>query len=589
MSTPSEFELDLDLQLLPAWARQPSTDNRYAKFEGDSGSDHPGRRDRFERRDRPPRRRDAGGGPGGPGGPRGDRDTRSRPPHRDDRSQRPLPPREPEIPLPEVDVAFTPEELGVESLARQIRLTGRAYPLFDIAQLVLQKPERFHVTFSIRKGPDGAPLQPLFACSLDDSLWLSEAEVAAHVLRNHFATFYQTEKVAAEPPKGTYTLVAQCGISGVILGPPNLHDYQDKLRKLHAERFSRMPFEAFRSRVKMVKDEAVVKQWVEQQSWKTEYVALNVPEAIKFTSRDEVERHFRETFLPNLVKPVETFKLPAGAPKRILAPALQSLLRRTHDEQRRFPLRVATVLSQQFARHGLQFFKVNKTVTHVCVARPHYLDLTTTIVSDGVRRIVDYINSHPGCTRKKLLETLAPTPPASPTPPAEPKPVEPASADAPAAQAAPAPTPPPAPVPTPEQTAIITDLHWLIHQGHVIEFTNGRMETAKQPAPKPPKPPTPAKPEAAAAPAPATPAETAETAETATDTTASPAALALESKPAAAEAAGVVAPAEAPAPAEPLATSQPTPPPANPPTVASPIEGAAPPASAASEPTPPAA
>src|SRR5205823_2272169 len=30
-------------------------------------------------------------------------------------------------------------------------------------------------------------------------------------------------------------------------------------------------------------------------------------------------------------------------------------------------------------------------------------------------------------------------------------------------------------------------LHWLIHQGHVIEFANGILETAKKPVPKPPK------------------------------------------------------------------------------------------------------
>ncbi|HLZ54959.1 MAG TPA: hypothetical protein VKS19_10805, partial [Verrucomicrobiae bacterium] len=32
------------------------------------------------------------------------------------------------------------------------------------------------------------------------------------------------------------------------------------------------------------------------------------------------------------------------------------------------------------------------------------------------------------------------------------------------------------------------DLHWLVHQGHVIEFADGRLETAKKPAPRPPKP-----------------------------------------------------------------------------------------------------
>jgi len=45
---------------------------------------------------------------------------------------------------------------------------------------------------------------------------------------------------------------------------------------------------------------------------------------------------------------------------------------------------------------------------------------------------------------------------------------------------------------------VISDLHWLIHQGHVIEFANGVLETAKKPLPKPPKPQAKAPAEAAA-------------------------------------------------------------------------------------------
>ena len=37
--------------------------------------------------------------------------------------------------------------------------------------------------------------------------------------------------------------------------------------------------------------------------------------------------------------------------------------------------------------------------------------------------------------------------------------------------------------------AIISDLHWLIHEGHVIEFASGVLEAAKAPAPRPPTPP----------------------------------------------------------------------------------------------------
>jgi hypothetical protein len=46
-------------------------------------------------------------------------------------------------------------------------------------------------------------------------------------------------------------------------------------------------------------------------------------------------------------------------------------------------------------------------------------------------------------------------------------------------------------VPTPEQSALNADLHWLIHQGHVIEFANGIIETAKRPQARPTPPPKP--------------------------------------------------------------------------------------------------
>ena len=436
-----------------------------------------------------------------------------------------------------------PDDKGVESLARQIKMTGRAFPLFDIAQMILQKPERHLVTFSIKKNAEGQPIQPLFVCALDDTLWLSEAEAVDHVLRKHFATFYQAERTATEPPKGKYTFVAQCGISGVILGPPNHHDYQNQLRKLHTERFGRMPFEVYKSRVRIVRDEEVVKKWVEDQSFKTEYVCLNLPEATRLGTTEAVQQHFREVHKDNIIKPVESHKLTGAAARTLRSPELVRFVRSVWEDQRRFPLQIATVLSQQFAGHGLQFFKVNKTITHVAVARPHYLDMDATPVSEGVKRIVDFINAHTKSTRRTLLEALAPAPAASPSPaiipvpaPAAPVPeLAPAAeaaapAEAQAAAAAPAPAAPaPQPQPTAEQTAVISDLHWLIHQGHVIEFANGTLETAKKPLPKPPKPEpkpvaaAPAAPETAATAVVETPAPPAgETSPEATVTTEAP-------------------------------------------------------------------
>ncbi|MBP8016342.1 MAG: hypothetical protein KA117_13740 [Verrucomicrobia bacterium] len=498
MSILSDNEFDLNKLFLPAWAQEPSA-SKYANYEGETER-FDRRRDRDRRGPRPPRRE----GPTGPrregDRPRGERRGPRRPegergqapggPKADFRRGEPRERRAPR-PLPEIEASLRPEDKGVESLARQIRITGRAYPLFEIAQMILQKPERHQVLFSVKKNPQGQPIQPLFVCALDDTLWLSEDEAIAHVLKQHFATFYQAERTATEPPKGKYTFVAQCGLSGRILGPPNHHDYQNQLRKLHSERFARMPFEEFKSRVRIVRDEEVVKKWVDDRSWKTEYVCLNLPEPVRLTSREAVEQHFRENHKENIIQSVESHSLNGAAAHALRSPDLARLVRSVCEDQRRFPLQLATVLSQQFAGHGLQFFKVNKTLTHVCIARPRYLDVAATPVSEGVKRIVEYINATPKCTRKQLIEALAPSPP-----------------PAPAAEAGAAPVPPvESAEPTPEQTAVIADLHWLIHEGHVIEFATGILETAKKPQPKPePKPAAkPAPAEAAPIPAAETP------------------------------------------------------------------------------------
>ena len=237
--------------------------------------------------------------------------------------------------------SIIPDEKGVESMARQVKMTGRAFPLFDIAFLVIQKPERYAIRLATKKNSQGQVAQPMFHCALDETIWLSEDEAVAHVLQKHFATFYQADKIQTDAPKGVYTFVGQCGMSGEILGPPNYHDYQNKLHKLHAERFARMPFDVYKSRVKIVRDEAVVKQWVEEQSWKTEYTCLNVPEPLKLANRDEVEKHFRATHKDTIVKTVESHVI-SGMAARSLRGGLGRVVQNLLTEQRRFPMQIAT-------------------------------------------------------------------------------------------------------------------------------------------------------------------------------------------------------------------------------------------------------
>ena len=474
-------ELDLDLEFLPAWAQKPNDAKPYADYAGEERSRSRGRGDWG---DRPPRRRDDNRGrdfkgrDAKGGGRDRNRDGDRHPKFQKRDGKRPFDKRKdfrrneaPQRPPLELDLSIQPEKNGVESLARQIKHTGRAYPLFDIARLILAKPERYLVVLKTRKKEDGSVAQPLFFCQVDETVWLSEDQAVDHVLSRHFGTFYKTEKTEIDPPKGTYTFVAQCGMSDQILGPPNYHGYQEKLRSLHADRFSRLPFDVFKSRVKIVHDEEVVKQWLDDQSWKTEYIAINLPEEARLESREAVREHFRQHHLSNLIAGVDNVALKASVFSKKPPPRMQNLVRYELDDQRRFPLKVVNVLSQEFSSHGLQFFKRKKSVTHVSVSRPHHLNLDQTPVSDSIRDIVTFVVGNQDCTRRMILDKFVP------------EPDKPKSAEALPEGDAPEVEPPL----SPERTAVLSDLHWLVHQGHVVEYANGQMEIAPKPQQLQPK------------------------------------------------------------------------------------------------------
>ena len=473
MSDQPDNELSLDLQFLPDWAQDDAGKNKYANHSGEDRPQRGGgrkgsRRDRDDRgRGRDDRRPRGNRPPQGKGGrdQRGPRDG-SRQGTRDKRGRdsRGGKFKRPQAPQLELKVDFVPDADGVESIAKEIKLTGRSYPLFQIALLVLERPARYTIRLRVQKKPGGEVAQRLFVCKLDGTAWLNEDQAVRHTLSTHLDEFYETRKTETEGPKGNFTFVAQCGVTDEYLGAPNHHDYQNRLVTFHAERLSRMPFEKFKSRIRIVKEEEAINAWLEQAKWKTEYVTRKAEVEQVFVKQDEVEAHFRDHHLSDAVEEVEVCEVSGKNAKAMVNPrTLAEFLKDQWHKQKHFPMQLSTHLSKQFSRMGLQFFKKDKKVTHVSVARPNFLDVETEPVSGGVKKIMQFIDGTEECTRRQILEHLGGMEHV------EPQGEEPAQA----------------PEQSEEQKQLTSDLHWLIHQGHVLEFSNGIIETAKKPKKKP--------------------------------------------------------------------------------------------------------
>ena len=293
----SPLGIDLSQLFRPAWTQESgeSPSRLIEKFdEGDRAERGPRRGGRGDRPDRGPRpergfgdrssgprrgpseggaRRGEGRGPRREGGDKGrGRDPRREPEHRPEPAPKPL--------LEGWTADLVPEPVAIDGIARQIRSRAKAYPLFELARLIVKLSDRY----SVKLSPTSPETPELHRVKLDGSVWQSRKEAVSHLLHRHRNSFYRSSSVSVEAPKGAFAVIAQCGMSGVLLGPPNHHEYTSKVIALHAARFRNLPFEVYKSRIRMVRDEALIEQWKTEQSTRTVFVPISGDEPAEATA-----------------------------------------------------------------------------------------------------------------------------------------------------------------------------------------------------------------------------------------------------------------------------------------------------------------
>ena len=407
------------------------------------------------------------GGPGGHsfGGPRKPFDRDARGPRGDHgaprfggfRSATPPPP-----PV-DVEVRVLPEQKALGSIIRKIQTAHRAFPLKDLAYLFLENPASVLLRVAPRKQPaprkspaanpgatveKGAaaapaaprPAQPaIFQCKVCGLPALTEEELVNHIVARHLADFYDEETIDCEAPKGSFACVAKCGLSGVLIGPPNLHDFNTKIQEMLRTRYPSMSEEAYRAHLEMIHDPAVVEEWRKSATKKTVYRlkaakpttigTAAVPAATPapatadaaapaetpapvaddrpILDREAAELEFRRTIAPTLVtKPkalVTTAAVGLASPSRPLVWAFQDAL----AKERRFPASLFFALRGAFHHRKLAFFRANdpRGPDFVTSVAPAPLDAAHAVPE--LAEIVKFVGDHPSTTVRELVTALS--------------------------------------------------------------------------------------------------------------------------------------------------------------------------------------
>jgi hypothetical protein len=449
-SAPGEPVDLLDLKLLPAWLKESPDAKTYEHHEGDTGEersprrDGPGRQDRRgsgrdgasrRPRDREPRRPDARAGR--PKGPR----PANRPQAAQDGGARRFDDRDQaaEALAARVAVRFLPHPPVFDSVVAQIKSNPMAYSVFSLARLFLEKPERYDVHLAAR------PEAPLYQLGENGVVSSDQQFLESNAFRFAQANFYKVDITQSEPIKGNFSSVARCPASGTLLGPTNHHNYQPRLRSLYEQRFSRrMSFPDYQRQIEIVTDPAVVEKWKEEARTVTKFVTLKEETPATFNTAAEAERHFRQNYLPNLVRTVQEQVINGVTSRKLPDRTLARLVEDAWSRETRSPSQIMQELSNRFRGMSLQIFRHRRGMLFVSSVRSRPFVHEQASVSAHVQAILQAITTNPGINRKDFADKILVDVPAEET--------------------------------EARKLALAADLRWLVSEGYVIEFNDGSLD-----------------------------------------------------------------------------------------------------------------
>ena len=455
--------LDLNFDFSPDWARKSSSE---ITFNESKNSRKPG----ADSRRRPSAKRKERRSSHAPGrlAPNrspdrniGDRSNSQRSEYRER--------NRPYIEMPPVQVRFLPEQNKLSAIARKIHSTKQAYPLADLASLVLSSPDSCYIKLESRHDKEAVPL---YQCKECRAVGLNRDEMLAHVADEHLDSFFDKESVDVDAPSGTFPCVAKCGLSGEIIGPPNHHSYNQRVKEVHSARYPNISLDEYRQKIITVKDDELIEKWKEESRHQVLYrlktsdkknttppkvtdqengeaelaeseeAVAQVENDVKMMDKSEAYKYCLNEIAPKLVMRTKVASLPLNVARNLKDPGLNLVCRAGWRRENRFPRSLLLALRAALKHMQLYIFKMDAISFYVTSVKPLPLDSEYTVAE--ISEVLDFLNENPNCKRVDLITGLRPG----------------KSLD------------------SEDAEKVLTQLHWLIERGHIIEFFDGTLSVS---------------------------------------------------------------------------------------------------------------
>ena len=334
----------------------------------------------------------------------------------------PRKPRFEDRPKPlQAEVKILPETKALGTIIRKLQQDTHAYKLKDLAYFFLDNPSSVLLKVTMK---DETKFHQCKACGFAST---KEEDVVDHILNAHLGDYYEAKEIDCEPPKGNFNCVAKCGLSGVLLGPPNVHEFNATVKEMIRTRYPNMSEAEYRSHIEMVRDAEAIEQWRQGAVKKTVYVAKGAEEGAETYTREQAEGLFRRSILASLLDQPKNLMITAEVAAKSPVRPLQWLARDAVEAERRAPYNMCFALRGAFHHRKLKFFRANDARGPEFVTNVEYKEFDAAHAIPELAKIATFIAENP-CQPKAVI-----------APDAESE----------------------------------KHLNWLVTTGHVVAFTNG--------------------------------------------------------------------------------------------------------------------
>ena len=346
-------------------------------------------------------------------------------------------PRFAERPKPlEAEVKILPETKALGTIIRKLQSDTHAYKLKDLAYFFLDNPSSvlLKITPKNKEGSnpeqaDRSPLPRFYQCKACGFASTEQGDVLEHIVSAHLGEYYDSKEIECEPPKGNFNCVAKCGLSGVLLGPPNIHEFNAVVKEMIRTKYPEMSEEQYRAHIEMVRDADTIEAWRKTATKKTVFFAKGTAdqEGAPSLSREQAEGEFKRTILPSLIDTPKNLMITAEVAMKSPVKPLQWAVKDALEQERRAPYNMCFALRGAFHHRKMKFFRANDSRGPEFVTNVEYKEFDAAHAIPELAAAAKFVAEHPCCDKTEF----------------------------------------------PQEPDFEKHIEWLVSTGHAVAFTNG--------------------------------------------------------------------------------------------------------------------